>query len=527
MSQLDQLATEVLLGTERRAPSFPPLPDAFSALLNAACPADTAADTATEIRVLRAAGVLAACAASGYLPPATSQSLPAASAAERLQPVTDAALTLTLRQILDAGPDPLRAEAACLLATAGYALPPRLLPRALGLGQKNAALRAELLPVLGQRGDWLARQDAAWAWAVGAQEETLDPALWEHGTLDQRRHYLDRLRQRDPAAARSLLQTGFAQLDARERAALLEQLATGLAAADEDFLESLLADRSKEVRQLAGRLLSRMPGSRFVARMAARMAACFTQERKLFRQVLKLEAPAAFGADWKDDALEESRAKSEPLGERAWWLYQIARALPLAWWPTHTGMTPAELIKWLPDTDWSEAVLRAWGEALQRDGRDGDDARDWAEAFLAAPNIKGFLLDSFALLECLPFVQRERHWAAFIGAGNRRFAIGDLLARMLQNLPPQATLSADFAALVLREVRKALPSDSSKYDYNLRKALPEFVCLIPAGSLKDVTEGWPMGRADTEYFTETLAAVLAIVEQRRTLHSTLTKRKSP
>lgn len=522
MSQLDQLATEVLLGTERRVPSLPPLPEALSSLIDAACPADTA----TETRVLRAAGVLAACAASGYLPPVTSQSLPAASAAERLQPVTEAALILCLRQIIDAGPDPLRAEAVRMLAAAGYALPPRLLPRALSLGQKNTALRAALLPVLGQRGDWLARQDAAWAWAVGAQEETLDPALWEHGTLDQRRLYLDKLRQRDPAAARSLLQIGFAQLDARERAALLEQLATGLDAADEDFLESLLADRSKEVRQLASRLLSRLAGSRYVARMAVRMAACFTQERKLFRQVLKLEAPSAFGADWKDDALEETRAKSEPLGERAWWLYQIARALPLVWWPTHTGMTPAELIKWLPDTDWSEAVLRAWGEALQRDG-EADGAKDWAEAFLAAPNIKSFPLDGFALLECLPFAQRERHWAALISTGNRRFAIGDLLARMLQKLPPQATLPAEFAALVLREVRKALPSDSSKYDYNLRKALPEFVCLIPAGSLQEATEGWPMGRPETEYFTETLAAVLAIVEQRRTLHSTLTQRKFP
>ncbi|MFT3735205.1 MAG: DUF5691 domain-containing protein [Rhodocyclaceae bacterium] len=516
MSQLDQLATEVLLGTERRAPGLPSLPEALSRLLDAACPADTS----TETRVLRTAGVLAACAAAGYVPPASLRETLAVSAAERLQPVADAALGECLRQLLAAGPDALRAEACRLLAGTGACLPPRLLPRALSLGQKTPALRGALLQVLGQRGDWLARQDAGWAWAVGAQEEVLDPALWEHGTLDQRKLYLDKLRRRDAAAARTLLQNGFAQLDARERSALLEQLATGLTTADEDFLEALLADRSKEVRLLAGRLLSAVPGSRYVARMGARMAACLVQERKLFRQVLTLEAPTAFGADWKDDALEETRAKSETLGDRAWWLYQIARALPLAWWPQQTGMTPAELIKWLAGTDWSEAVLRAWGEAMQREA-----AADWAEAFLVAPPIKGFLFDVFAFIECLPLAQREQHWLRLIEAGGRRFAMGDLLMRLLQNLPHDTTLSADFVQRVLREVRKGLPSDASKYDYNLRKALPEFVCHIPATSLREAAEGWPMGRPDTEYFTETLAAVLAIVEQRRILHSTLTQRK--
>lgn len=517
MSQLDQLATEVLLGTERRTPNLPALPPALSSLLEAACPADT---TTTETRVLRSAGVLAACAAAGYLPPASLHPAAAICPVEALQAVRSTALIESLRQLLAAGPDALRAEACRLLANANTCLPPSLLPLALSLGQKNPALRGALLPVLGQRGDWLARQNAAWSWAVDAQEEMPDPALWEHGSLDQRRQYLDALRRRDAAAARGQLQSGFAQLDARERAALLEQLATGLDATDEDFLESLLADRSKEVRQLAARLLSCLPGSRYVGRMSARMAACLTRERKLFRQVLTLEAPNAFGTDWKADALEETRGKSETLGERAWWLYQIARALPLAWWPAQTGMTPAELIKWLPYTDWSEAVSRAWGEALQREA-----AADWAEAFLIAPPIKGLPFDAIALIECLPLAQREQHWWRLIEARGRHFAMGDLLMQILRALPHEATLSAEFVQQVLREVRKGLPGDSSKYDYALRKALPEFACHIPVACLREAAEGWPMGRPDTEYFTEALATVLAILEHRRILHSTLTQRK--
>lgn len=516
MNPLQQLATEVLLGTERRPPSLPSLPGAGGALLQASCPPELAIET----RVLRCAGVLAACGAAAFEPPLARQPEPVACPPETLKRLDDARLVAVLRQILDAGPEPLRAEALQLMGEAGYCLPPQWLPRALDLGQKSTTLRPALLPVLGQRGDWLASQSEAWSWALGGQDPSADPALWSHGTLEQRKHYLASLRRRDPAVARSLLEEGFGQLDARERAALLEQLLAELSAADEDFLEAQLADRSKEVRQLAARLLASLPASRFAARMGERLAACLSQERKLLSKVLKLEPPAQFGADWKADALDESRAKSEPLGERAWWLYQFARAVPLAWWPAHTGMTPAELIKWLPGTDWSEAVARAWGEALLRDG----DA-DWAAAFLVAPAIKGFALDTFAVLACLPLAQREPHWLRLLESDKRRLAVGDLLARILQGLPLHAGFSARFAEVVLREVRAVVPSDTGKYDYCLRKALPEFVCLIPPASLAQAAEGWPMDQPAAAYFTETLAAVLAVVEQRRILHSTLTQRK--
>lgn len=527
MSFLHQLATEVLLGTERRMPTLPALPGALGELLalvanDDACPQESAVET----RVLRCAGVLAACAAAGYLPPVAQQPLPAVCPPETLPPVSDATLAFALQQILASGFDSLRREALLLLADAGHCLPPRLLPRALGLGQKLPALRAALLPVLGRRGEWLARQESAWAWAVGGLDPAPDMGLWEHGTLEQRKQFLAKLRSSDPAQARSLLQAGLDEFDARERVGLLEQFAVGLGAADEDFLESLLADRSKEARQLAASLLSRIPNSRYLARMAARMAACLGKERKLFRQVHTLEAPTQFGADWKADALEEVRTKSESLGERAWWLYQVARSLPLRWWQAQTGMQPAELIAWPQSTDWAEAILRAWHGALQRDG----DA-EWAAAFLDSAVLNKLAFDVFALLNNLPMAEREQRWLRMLDPAERRMPLGDLLLRFVEGAslhsPQSPGVSADFARRVLGEVRQALPSDACKYDYALRKALPEFICLIPPSCLEEAGQDWPMGRAETEYFSETLAAMLAIVAQRKTLYRTLCLRKSP
>lgn len=520
MRQLQELATQVLLGTERRQPVLSPMPGALGDLLDAACPEGMD----SEIRVLRTAGAMAICAQAGFVPAGTNEDLPEACPPEDRHQAASQALTPLLRQILDEGPDPLRHEALQLLATNATCLPPGLLYGALSLAQKTPELRPALLPALGQRGLWLAKFNPVWSFAVGRGEQVPDVTLWVQGTQEQRKHLLGRLRETDPGRARGLLQDGFAELDARERANLLEQLGIGLHSADEDFLEAALADRSKEVRLLAGSLLARLPTSRYAARMAERLAACLGQERKFLRQVQTLEAPEQFGADWKADALEQSRAKSESLGERAWWLYQIARALPLAWWPVKTGMSPAELIKWLSGTDWSEAILRAWSDALRRQP---DPA--WAAAFLASPALKGLTVDVFDLLACLPATEREQHWLAMLKDTPSYITQGDLVSRIVRDFSPgRPGMSVAFARHVLEEISKILsrPSYVLRGTFDLCQALPEFVCLIPPACLDEATKGWPAGQPETEYFNTTMARILAIVEQRKTLHRSLSQRKS-
>jgi hypothetical protein len=109
-----------------------------------------------------------------------------------------------------------------------------------------------------------------------------------------------------------------------------------------------------------------------------------------------------------------------------------------------------------------------------------------------------------------------------LNAGSRHIARGDLLGRIADAFTAgHQELSEGFARQVLREVRATLPTDASKYDYALRKTLPEFVCLIPPACFPDAVHGWPVGQPETDYFSETLARILAIVEQRKTLYRTL------
>ncbi|MBK7984517.1 MAG: hypothetical protein IPK09_12930 [Candidatus Competibacteraceae bacterium] len=505
MNPLQELATQALLGTERRPPVLAALDGALGELLEAVSPADGA----LEINMLRRAGILAACADAGFMPALFSVDTPQASASEPYPAVTDPKWISALGEIFQDGPDRLREEALCKLAENGATLPPRLLPAALALAHKTPVLQPALLEVLGQRGRWLAQWQPDWAYALQTSDGEPDLALWEQGTLEARKAFLKRLRGRDPVLARALFDKALVELDARERLTLLEPFAVGLDPADEDFLEQRLTDRGKEVRLLAANLLARLPGSRYVGRMTARLAACLTHERKLLRQVWNIEPPAAFEADWKADAIEESRVKSEPLGERAWWLYQIARAVPLAWWSAHTRLSPADLVKWAKKTDWSEAIFRAWNEALARGGQPA-----WAEAFLAERKLPGLAVDLFEWLTQLPAAQRESHWLDLLKK-TRRGGIGEWLSRIVQDGAP---CSADFSRQVLQNAAIEAASDNARWDYSLRKALPDFICQIPVELLDEAGRNWPIDQPRAQYFSETVARVIAIAELRKTLH---------
>lgn len=73
-----------------------------------------------------------------------------------------------------------------------------------------------------------------------------------------------------------------------------------------------------------------------------------------------VEPPESFDPEWKKDLLEEKKPQYEEFGPRAWWLYQIGRCVPLAWWEAHTGLSPEALIDWAQKTDWRNVLLRSW-----------------------------------------------------------------------------------------------------------------------------------------------------------------------
>ena len=141
---------------------------------------------------------------------------------------------------------------------AGLNAPPALAPALLDAAAKQGKKGADFAAVCGPVGQWLCTFNPEWARLyVPEAEEDFDTA-----PIEGRKQYLVRLRETDPAQARTLLQDSIKQESADKRAELLQSLEIGLGAADEPFLEEQLADKSKKVKDVALRLLRLVPGSR-------------------------------------------------------------------------------------------------------------------------------------------------------------------------------------------------------------------------------------------------------------------------
>lgn len=462
----------------------------------------------------RVAGVLAACrlAALSLPPPVVP---PTAAAADAQALADDHPACAALASAFAEGPLRLQYEACLRLAAADAHLPAALLPAALQAGQRQQVLRAALLPQLGARGQWLAACNPDWRYAASsvdtAPAASDEEQQWQQGSIEQRSQYFRALRTRDPAAANALLQAQLGELAAKERAALVELLAIGLQADDAALLESLLKDRSREVRYTAARLLALLPDAAHAGRLRAWLAALVISKRGMLGRSWQCEAPAAADPDWAGAAIESTRPQHETLGERAWWLYQLVRQTPLAWWCEHTGMRAAELLAWAAKSDWAEALQRGWRERI------GAADPEWIEAMLAS-NAAIFRQGMSDLLALLPMAQRERHWPRNLAELQQ----AGLLGRIIGACAPGETLSASYSAALLPSLQTLLEGDALRQDYTLRAVLLDLATLLHPDSLPALR--LPPRRGDeTPALAECLTDFQRIVAMRRTLHDALSR----
>jgi hypothetical protein len=157
---------------------------------------------------------------------------------ERLRPLFRTAL----KQASDASG---RMWVAALAAARGYVAHP--------LDWMPAASDLDAPPVYAPWVDWQARGGKA-----ARVLEELSAENWDDFFPAARRIALAGIRRSDPAKARALLEARAGAEAAETRLALIELLRVNLGAADAPYLQSLSADRSGKVKQLAARLLARI-----------------------------------------------------------------------------------------------------------------------------------------------------------------------------------------------------------------------------------------------------------------------------
>lgn len=494
--------------------------DALQALLAAVLQPDAAGAAAVPASqvLLRAAGVVAVAERAGSvgLPSAgASEPLPSAAAADTQPALDDPRWLALLQQAWQDMPARLVHEATSVLARRGWRLPARLLPLALARATREAALRAPLAPVLGERGHWLAAQHPQWQGVVRAPAvPTLEH--WAHGSLEARAAFLRHERSQDAAAARERLARELPQQGARERSDLVATLAVGLSLDDEPLLEGLrTGDRSREVRQQAVALLTRLPGSAHGAWLAAQVDALLRPGRPGGRW--DIEPPEREDPAWKDRAVEPVRPKQEALGERAWWLYQLVRQVPPAWWCERLQLAPAAVLQGALGTPWAVALLRGWRDALLA-APPGPRTHDWAQALLGAWSPEALGPHSAAVQALLPLPLRERHWQARLPAAvDIAWDAAGLLHEITAACAPGEGLSDDLGSRLAQRLRAMVLGQGGAALHPLQREVLLDVCaLLPPPSLA-LLAALPRPDPASPSQLETLAQIGRLVALRQAL----------
>ena len=186
-----------------------------------------------------------------------------------------------------------------------------------------ARVASDVLPLIGERGRWLARLNPAWRPCVHRPRTPPVATPGKPGIARSEWRRWSSCARSTRAGARVLLEEVRASEPLETLAALIPALGVSLSAEDEPLPESLLDDKRKTIRRPAANLLLRLPATGYQQRMTARAAACVAvtpaRAGSLFpprlKQEVKLEVtlPDKFAADWTRDALEETPPRASEL----------------------------------------------------------------------------------------------------------------------------------------------------------------------------------------------------------------------
>jgi hypothetical protein len=339
-----------------------------------------------ERRLLLAAAASDAYSRAGRM--STPDVAPIAPAAADTRPVCTPAASALIAELAALRPHLLLREALERLDAAGGIVAPARLPELLDTRDE---LIATVLPrVIGERGRWLAALTGDGDWlAPDAPDDEEARRAWTEGPHALRIAVLRARRHTEPADARAWLAESWTGESAEHRAELLAALEEALGPDDVEFLEGVLSDRSVVVRNVAVRLLARIPESDAARRFANRADAMLDYEppaskgglrAKLAKAIgaggvgtLTVRLPESFEPSWERDALVAKPPTGA--GERAYWLVQALALVRPMHWQERFGTSPQQLIDAARATDWSFALLEGWSQAtlLVRDA-------EWATA---------------------------------------------------------------------------------------------------------------------------------------------------
>ena len=511
MQTWDDILATAVVGTEQRELKLAAREDDLGRLLA------QIGDTDREGWLLSAASVVGLYRNAGVAPPLDTQPLPEASdqdEAIRASRASGQHLALMLEgEFRDVLPEWLAA-----MKSAGKRVAEEHLPALLDLGRDEAPLRGTILPVLGQRGEWLAAQHPEWVYATRRDEKD----VWETGTREERLLLLANLRTVDPTKARELLATTWSQESAKDRAAFLEKFATAINSSDEPFLNEAFHDRSVDVRRVARTLLADLP-SEFSRRLKDLANQVLSFKKSLIGkariEVALPEDPIAWlkANDVEIDSPPRNASKS--MGPKGWALKEMISLVPIAHWTELWKKTPIEIIRAGNESEWRESFVLGFLLAARRD-RDPE----WIEALISftfndpqqpqMPDLAAYL--PAARLEAL-ILHSLKSESAELNDTHPAYRL--LMAH-------RSAWSDQLSRAVMNSVKKRINRGKDNIsDWQTKATLKLYARYVSPALYDELASGWPTESESWSNWSKGIDAFQSLLAFRRDMHRAISEKE--
>ncbi len=440
----DGIIHTAILGTDKKVLKKEDLPTALAAEYNL-----LTQNRDKEEQYLQLASAAAAYRKCGALP--LQKTAEVIAAQEETKPYCNAPAQQALGDILSAESYPLLTLWLEECNRKSQLVQPDMIPVLFDVAKKQKHLRESIIVTTGKRGEWLLPMNADWDFGLPGNEET----LWQTGTLEERKMYLQIQRQQDALKGRALLQETWAQESANTKAELLKQLSFGLENEDTKWLESLLTEKSSKVKDEVIQLLKRLPNSSFVQQYwnVVKDAIDIRKEKGLLgigrKMKLTIHLPVIKEAIFQTGIEKVSSNRKE--SDDDFVLHQLISAVPPSFFETHFELSREEICDVFYHSKNGKPLFSAFGLAAAR-----FKELDWLRTVI--DKTEGQLYPE--ALELLPDEEKFSYATRFI----KDSTAADTLIHYLQIYPQQP-----WSLALTKEIFRHTAKNSYRYPQSFYK----------------------------------------------------------
>jgi len=222
-----------------------------------------------------------------------------------------------------------------------------MIPNLFSIAETQKNLRDRIKKCSGKRGEWLSHFNPDWSYY---KEIASEVDMWQTGTSEQRKQFLKSKRETEPEQGRTLLQQSWNQESANTKTDLLRFLTINISIDDEDWLKTLLNEKSQKVKDEVWDLLKQIPESFIVNQYKSLLEQTLVlkKEKALagFISKINIEVKAISSIDEKIfQSGIEKLSSSKEISDDEYFVYQLLTYIPPSYLETLFKLSSEDIIE--------------------------------------------------------------------------------------------------------------------------------------------------------------------------------------